>query len=85
MSVHIQCPCCGVCLSFGQTECPVCGGEFPCREEDIIYDSEGYKERKIKEEDKIPVEFEEEERKIIGLTIEETGYHVNPEFDKDSM
>lgn len=43
MSVHIKCPGCGITLSFGQTDCPVCEHEFPCREEDIIYDSEGYR------------------------------------------
>ncbi len=43
MSVHISCPGCGITLSFGMTECPVCEETFPCRESDIIYDSEGYR------------------------------------------
>lgn len=51
MSVHISCPGCGITLSFGQTDCPVCEHEFPCREEDIIYDSEGYRKDKLPEPD----------------------------------
>ena len=87
MSVHISCPGCGITLSFGMTECPVCEETFPCRESDIIYDSEGY--RKDPQPDTRP--FEEQIKDIeFDKDMSKEGfdyqYMQKPrEFDKDAM
>ncbi len=92
MSVHISCPGCGITLSFGQTDCPVCEHEFPCRESDIIYDSEGYRKdpepdtRSFEEQIKDMDEFDEHVYNVTTKDTPVTEEDFYPkEFDKDAM
>ncbi len=87
MSVHISCPGCGITLSFGMTECPVCEETFPCRESDIIYDSEGY--RKDPQPDTRPFEEQIKDTDFDkNMSKEDFDYlymQKPKEFDKDAM
>ena len=76
----------------GQTDCPVCEHEFPCRESDIIYDSEGYRKdpepdtRSFEEQIKDMDEFDEHVYNVTTKDTPVTEKDFYPkEFDKDAM
>jgi uncharacterized Zn finger protein (UPF0148 family) len=41
MAIHILCPACHACLSYGQTECPCCDATFNM-EQKIIRDTDNF-------------------------------------------